>query len=89
MILTDNDINKDKKEAEESDFDSFDGLTRSEATNNSNFLIISLTSKLKEKMKKNREKGPTAKLWIQYLLMVDYEILKYTLKALIFLICLL
>lgn len=27
LILTDNDINEDKKEAEESDFDSFDGLT--------------------------------------------------------------
>lgn len=65
-------MNEDKKEAEESDFNSFDGLTRSEETYNSNSMIISLTSKLKEKMK-NREKGPTANLWIQYLLMVHSE----------------
>lgn len=50
LILTDNDINEDKKEAEKSDFDSFDGLTRSEETNNSNSMTISLTSKLKEKI---------------------------------------
>lgn len=27
LIMKDNDINEDKKEAKESDFDSFDGLT--------------------------------------------------------------
>lgn len=70
MILTNVGIDEEEKAAVEKVLYCFSNLTHSKENITSNGNIISITLKLKEEMKIIQDKGPTSKLWIQYLTMV-------------------